>query len=102
MCERLHDRCMWQRRQEPLPQWTRGADMRLAPAAVSRGSERKVCRQCEKGHRRQTAVHTRTGLKKCARRICAGRVGAKERKQYRTMQARYRTFAVQPAGQGDG
>lgn len=73
MRESLHDFCMRERRQELLDEWVDDANLPLTPAVISHGSKRKVWWQCEKGHRWQAAVHTRTGSGTgCP--VCAGKI----------------------------
>lgn len=56
-----------------LEQWDTQRNLPLVPNQISYGSKRKVWWQCEKGHRWQAAVHTRTGSGAgCP--VCAGKV----------------------------
>lgn len=56
-----------------LEQWDTQRNLPLVPNQISYGSKRKVWWQCEKGHRWQAAVHTRTGNGTgCP--VCAGKV----------------------------
>ena len=50
-----------------IEQWDTQRNLPLAPDQISYGSKRKVWWQCEKGHRWQAAVHTRTGSGAAAR-----------------------------------
>lgn len=55
-----------------LEQWDAQRNLPLTPAHISYGSKRKVWWRCEKGHRWQAAVHTRTGSGTgCP--VCAGK-----------------------------
>ncbi|MBS7218225.1 MAG: zinc-ribbon domain-containing protein [Oscillospiraceae bacterium] len=73
MRESLYDFCISERRQELLEQWEEKANLPLTPSSISRGSKRKVWWQCEKGHRWQAAVYTRTcSGSGCP--VCAGKV----------------------------
>lgn len=73
MRESLHDFCVREGRQELLDQWTAEINLPLTPDNTSHGSKRKVWWQCEKGHRWQAEVHTRTGSGSgCP--VCAGKV----------------------------
>ena len=56
-----------------LEQWDQQANAPLTPDSISHGSKRKVWWRCEKGHRWQAAVHTRTGSGTgCP--VCAGKI----------------------------
>ena len=61
MRERLADYCVRMERQDLLTQWDADGNGALTPAGVSYGSRRKVWWTCDRGHRWQAAVYTRTG-----------------------------------------
>ena len=61
MRESLYDYCIREQRQELLLEWDADANLPQTPEQISHGSKRKVWWRCEKGHRWQAAVHTRTG-----------------------------------------
>ncbi len=61
MRESLYDFCIRERRQELLEQWVVDTNLPITPTCICHGSKRKVWWQCEKGHRWQAAVYTRTG-----------------------------------------
>ena len=61
MRETLADYCVRMERQDLLTQWDADGNGDLTPESVSYGSRRKVWWRCEKGHRWEAAVYTRTG-----------------------------------------
>ena len=73
MRESLSDFCIRTGREELLEQWAAEENLPLTPAQISYGSKRKVWWQCERGHRWQAAVHTRTG-RETGCPVCAGSV----------------------------
>lgn len=63
MCLRksLYDHCIEQGDDTLLKQWHPTKDISLTPQDVTSGSKRKIWWLCEKGHKWQAAVYTRTG-----------------------------------------
>lgn len=57
----LYDYCVDAGREELLRQWDTERNGEATPSTVSYGSRRKSWWKCDKGHRWQTAVYTRTG-----------------------------------------
>ena len=73
MGESLYDFCIRKGRQELLEQWCETDNLPLTPENISYGSKKMVWWKCDKGHKWQTAVYTRTGAEtKCP--ICSGRL----------------------------
>lgn len=61
MRKSLYDYCIEQSRQALLVQWDKESNTGLDPHTVSYGSKRKIWWRCEKGHRWQATVVSRTG-----------------------------------------
>lgn len=73
MRESLYEYCLREDRKNLLEQWDSAGNAPLTPTSVSYGSKQKVWWQCDKGHRWQAAVYTRTGSGTgCP--VCAGKV----------------------------
>lgn len=73
MRESLYEYCLREDRKNLLEQWDSTGNAPLTPTSVSYGSKQKVWWQCDKGHRWQAAVYTRTGSGTgCP--VCAGKV----------------------------
>lgn len=73
MRETLEKFCRAAGREELLSQWDIPANLPLMPENITHGSKRKIWWRCEKGHRWQAAVYTRTGSESgCP--VCAGKL----------------------------
>ena len=73
MRQSLYDYCIQEQWQELLQEWDAPANLPETPEQISHGSKRKVWWRCQKGHRWQAAVHTRTGSGTgCP--VCAGKI----------------------------
>lgn len=73
MRESLYDFCKRTERQRLLNQWIEDANLPVTPTSISRGSKRKAWWICEKGHRWQAAIYTRTG-DGAGCPVCAGKI----------------------------
>lgn len=60
MRESLHDFCIREGRKELLNEWVVNINFPFTPATIPYGSTKKVWWQCEKGHRWQVTVNSRT------------------------------------------
>lgn len=68
----LYEFCMENNRTELLDQWDREANKDMTPETVARGSGKKAWWRCEKGHRWQAVINSRSGGSGCP--VCSGRV----------------------------